>query len=195
LQKSISSTGRKQALQFYNQEEAEMRFSAPLFFFVACSFAVCSLPAAADDFPSRKAGLWEVKMTMPGGHSVTTQQCIDAQTDQAMQSNADARSKKACSKNNVQTSGNTTTVDSVCTIAGKTRTTHTVITRVSDTSYTAVTTTEGGSPAMPPMTTAGKWLGPCAADQKPGDMIMPNGTKMNILDMQKRGVPGAPPQQ
>jgi len=42
-----------------------------------------------------------------------------------------------------------------------------------------------------------RWLGPCAADQKPGDMIMPNGTKMNILNMPKaRGQPGtagAPP--
>jgi hypothetical protein len=36
-----------------------------------------------------------------------------------------------------------------------------------------------------------RWLGPCAADQKPGDMIMPNGTKMNILNMPKaRGQPG-----
>jgi hypothetical protein len=36
------------------------------------------------------------------------------------------------------------------------------------------------------MTMAAKWLGPCAADQKPGDMIMGNGMKMNILEMQKR---------
>jgi hypothetical protein len=43
------------------------------------------------------------------------------------------------------------------------------------------------------MTMAAKWLGPCTADQKPGDMIMGNGTKINILDMKKRGAqPGAP---
>jgi len=35
---------------------------------------------------------------------------------------------------------------------------------------------------------AAKWLGPCAADQKPGDMIMGNGFKVNILEMQKRGL-------
>jgi hypothetical protein len=29
---------------------------------------------------------------------------------------------------------------------------------------------------------------PCAADQKPGDMIMSNRFKMNILEMQKRGL-------
>jgi hypothetical protein len=48
-------------------------------------------------------------------------------------------------------------------------------------------------------TISAQWLGPCAADQKPGDMIMPNGVKMNIIEMQRRGgppgvpgVPGAP---
>jgi hypothetical protein len=36
-------------------------------------------------------------------------------------------------------------------------------------------------------------LGPCTGDQKPGDMIMGNGMKINILDMKKRGAqPGAP---
>ncbi len=28
-----------------------------------------------------------------------------------------------------------------------------------------------------------KWIGPCKADQKPGDMVMPNGTKVNMLEM------------
>jgi hypothetical protein len=28
-----------------------------------------------------------------------------------------------------------------------------------------------------------KWIGPCKADQKPGDMVMSNGMKMNVLDM------------
>jgi hypothetical protein len=31
----------------------------------------------------------------------------------------------------------------------------------------------------------GKWQGACPADMKPGDMVMPTGMKMNILDMQK----------
>jgi hypothetical protein len=32
---------------------------------------------------------------------------------------------------------------------------------------------------------AAKWLGPCKADQKPGDMIMAGGRKLNIRDMLK----------
>jgi hypothetical protein len=44
---------------------------------------------------------------------------------------------------------------------------------------------------------AAKWIGPCAADQKPGDMIMANGTKINIMDAQKFGAPAGirPPPQ
>jgi hypothetical protein len=31
-----------------------------------------------------------------------------------------------------------------------------------------------------------KWLGPCAADQKPGDMVFGNGTKVNIPELGNR---------
>ena len=34
----------------------------------------------------------------------------------------------------------------------------------------------------------GKWLGACAADQKPGDVIMSNGVKVNVPDLQKRAL-------
>ena len=30
-----------------------------------------------------------------------------------------------------------------------------------------------------------KWLGACKPDQKPGDIMMPGGMKMNIKDMEK----------
>jgi hypothetical protein len=43
------------------------------------------------------------------------------------------------------------------------------------------------------MTMEAKWLGPCAADQKPGDVIMSNGVKINIPEMQKHSLsPGSP---
>ena len=46
-----------------------------------------------------------------------------------------------------------------------------------------------GMPAETKMTIEAKWTGACKADQKPGDIIMGNGMKMNVSDMQK-GVPG-----
>jgi hypothetical protein len=33
------------------------------------------------------------------------------------------------------------------------------------------------------------WQGPCPADMKPGDMAMPNGMKINMMDMAARRPP------
>jgi hypothetical protein len=49
---------------------------------------------------------------------------------------------------------------------------------------------------MPPetnMTVESKWLGACKADQKPGDIIMANGMKMNINDRTPGRAGGMPP--
>jgi hypothetical protein len=153
-----------------------------------------AMPVAAAEMPSRKAGLWEIT-TNVASRSMKMQQCIDAATDQAMQSHASS-SGADCSKRDVQKSATGMTIDSVCTIAGKTTTSHIVVNGSFDSNYTMSITSEGGSlPAARTITLEAKWLGPCAADQKPGDMIMPNGMKMNILTMQKAArPPGAPGQ-
>jgi len=158
------------------------------------------MPASAVDLPTRKAGLWEIT-TDRSGHAMTMQQCVDAATDQAMQTRAGTAPQRDCSKHDVQKSGNTTTIDAVCTVAGKTRSSHIVITGSFDSAYTLTVTSQAeGQPAGQPVTLNAKWLGPCAADQKPGDMIMPNGMKMNIQNMQNMqkgmappGAAGAPP--
>ena len=150
-----------------------------------------ALPAVAAELPTRKAGLWEVKMSFENrnGAGQSIQQCIDPATDQAMQSSTGPPAQAACSKRDIQKSGDTVTIDSTCTVAGKTATSHAVITGSLQSAYTMTVTSE--SDALPSgkmtMTMAAKWLGPCAADQKPGDMIMGNGFKMNILEMRKRG--------
>ena len=155
--------------------------------FLAAAFA---MPAAAADMPSRKAGLWEIT-THVANHPMKMQQCIDAATDQAMQSQASS-SGANCSKRDVQKTATGMTVDSVCTIAGKTMTSHIVVSGSFDSNYSG-----GSLPAARTITLEAKWLGPCAADQKPGDMLMSNGVKMNIIDMQKAmrppGAPGAQP--
>jgi len=161
--------------------------------FLAAAFA---MPAAAADMPSRKAGLWEIT-THVANHPMKMQQCIDAATDQAMQSQASS-SGANCSRRDAQKTATGMTVDSVCTIAGRTMTSHIVVSGSFDSNYSMTITSEGGSlPAARTITLEAKWLGPCAADQKPGDMLMSNGVKMNIIDMQKAmrppGAPGAQP--
>jgi hypothetical protein len=151
---------------------------------------ICAMPALAAEMPARKAGLWEVKMTVENRNvpGQTIQQCIDASTDQMMQSSAGPFAQAACSKRDVVKSATGITIDSTCTVAGKTATAHSVVTGSFDSAYTMTVTSE--SEAVPggkmSMSMTAKWLGPCTADQKPGDMIMGNGMKINILDMQKR---------
>jgi len=149
-----------------------------------------AVPALGAELPSRKAGLWELKTTFENrnGASPVMQACIDASTDQMMQSSTGLYAQSDC-KRDVQKSANGFTIDSTCTGGGKTWTVHSAVTGSFDSAYTMAVTSHGDS--LPGgrmnMTVAAKWLGPCRADQKPGDMIMGNGIKMNILEMQQRG--------
>ena len=153
-------------------------------------FAVSVISASAADLPMRKAGLWEIT-TSVASHSIKMQQCTDANTDQAMQAHAGSAPQGDCSKRDVQKSGATTTIDAICTFAGKTMTSHIVVTGSFDSEYTLTMTSQAeGMPAGTAATLKAKWLGPCAADQKPGDMILPNGMKLNIQslpNLQRKG--------
>jgi len=145
--------------------------------------------AEAADAPARKAGLWEVKTAIEGqGRAVTVQQCIDAATDQMLQSSAGPFSAPLCAEREVKKSDTGVTIDSRCSFNGKAASAHAVITGSFDSAYTMTVTAEGGE--LPPvkMTSEGKWLGVCASGQQPGDVIMANGVKVNIPELQKRAL-------
>jgi len=158
---------------------------------------ICGTAALADELPSRKPGSWEVKMSIEGRNAPpqVIRQCIDAATDQMMQSSAGPFSAAACPKRDVQASADSITIDSSCAIGGKPATAHALIKGSFDNAYTMTVTSQsedipGGKMVM---TLEGRWLGPCATDQKPGDMIFSNGRTINILEMQKRSAsPNAP---
>jgi hypothetical protein len=160
------------------------------------------LSAAAAELPSRKPGLWEIKMVFEGRNipASTVQQCVDADTDKLMMSNFGNTAAQACSKRDIQMAGATITVDSICAVGQTTITSHAVITGSFDSAYTVqVNSKREGGPALPGvapggetrMSLQGTWLGACAADQRPGDMII-NGRKMNIRDLGKPMVPPRP---
>ena len=145
--------------------------------------------AEAADLPARKPGLWEVKTTLEGhGRGVTVQQCIDAATDQMLQSSAGPFAAPACPERDVKKSDNGMTIDSHCNFNGKPANAKAVITGSFDSAYTMTVTSEGAD--LPAMKTVseGKWLGACAAGQQPGDVVMANGVKINIPDLQKRAL-------
>jgi hypothetical protein len=145
------------------------------------------LPAAADEMPTRKPGLWEVTMSSNGRTNLVVQQCVDRSTDQALLQSAGPISVAACAKRDVQQSGNTLTIDSTCTVDGKPATSHAVVTGSFDSAYTMDITAKGeGLQSGLNMTLTGKWMGACLAGQQPGDVIMPGGIKVNIPELQKR---------
>ncbi len=169
-------------------------------YFRATSFLVLMffpIPALSAELPARKPGLWEIETTLPNSKlpKLVIWQCVDAATDQMMQSRAGINSQRECSKRDLQKSAGSITIDSTCTTSGKTRTSHVVITGSFDSGYTmTVTSRSEGAPESRTVTMAAKWISPCADDQKPGDMIMANGMKINIMDAQKLGAPAAVPQ-
>jgi hypothetical protein len=146
------------------------------------------IPAAsAADLPARKPGLWEVKTSIEGNpRALTVQQCIDEATDQMLQSSAGPFSAPACPDREVKKSDASMTIDSRCTLSGKSASAHAVVEGSFDHAYTMTVTSEGGDLPAVKMTIEGKWLGACAADQKAGDVIMAGGAKINVPELQKR---------
>ena len=148
--------------------------------------AAIATPAQATDLPARKPGLWEVKTSIEGSpRALTVQQCVDASTDQMLQSSAGPFSAAACPDREVKKSDASMSIDSRCSLGGKPATAHAVVAGSFDSAYTMTVTSEGGGLPAVKMTIDSKWLGACAADQKPGDVIMSGGVKINVPELQK----------
>jgi Protein of unknown function (DUF3617) len=154
----------------------------------ALSLSAAATAAQADDFPARKAGLWEVTMQLATAQHrpMTSKLCIDAASDTAMQKAALENAGVTCAKRDIVRAGQTVTVDSICTVGQSTLTTHMAMLFESDTLYHMETQSHFEPPlaaghADSTMKQDGKWVGPCPADMKPGDIVMFNGMKINVL--------------
>ncbi|MCC6775526.1 MAG: hypothetical protein IT537_02655 [Hyphomicrobiales bacterium] len=156
---------------------------------------VATAPVVALELPTRKAGLWELKMSFEGRNMPpqVTQHCIDAESDKLMSAIGNNMPKDTCRKQETKKVGNTFVIDAVCKVGTGTTTSQSVISGDFNSAYTVKVSSkrEGGAqiPGLPAdgtsnMTLEAKWTGPCKADQKGGDMIMSNGMKMNIRDLQ-----------
>ena len=159
---------------------------------IAALLALGSGLAGAAELPVRKAGLWEMKILRAGSPmpEMTMPHCTDATIDRQMSMASSPMSKEVCSRQDIQQTTTGFVSDSVCSIGGMSMTSHAEITGDFNSAYTLKTTShnEHGPPGMPhdtSMSIEAKWLGECKADQKPGDIVMPNGFKMNIKDMEK----------
>jgi hypothetical protein len=167
----------------------------PFSFRIAAGLLLAALPAltaSAVELPTRKAGLWELKMLRTGSPApeMTMQHCTDETTDKKMTTQLSPMAKQNCTKNETQKTATGYVTDSVCSFGGVTMTSHSEVTGDFNSGYSVkVTSHNDGAPAGAPrdtdMTLEAKWLGACPADQKPGDIVMPGGFRMNITDMEK----------
>ena len=151
-----------------------------------------STEAIAADAPKRKSGLWEMKTQMsgmpagmPGGGPI--QMCVDQANDNVMQERA--KEKSNCSVMDVNRGVGKVTIHSVCTSEGITATTDAVITGDFENSYKndmniTFSPARNGMSKMK-MTQEARWLGPCKAGQKPGDVMMPGMPAMNAGNAQQ----------
>jgi len=147
--------------------------------------------AWALDLPKRKSGLWDIRISRANKQPPqTVQMCIDQKTDNMAQQMGESVARQACSKQQIRREGNKILGDSVCKIGETTATSHTVFSGEFDRAYHGEIRTKY-SPALMGKSESvtlidAKWTGPCQPDQKPGDMIMPNGMKINIHEMQQQ---------
>jgi hypothetical protein len=151
-----------------------------------------TVPAAAEELPVRKAGLWEMKIVRASSAlpEMSMQHCTDPTTDKEMSDSVSPLAKQICTKRDIQKTATGYVSDSVCTVAGVSMTTHADIVGDFNSAYTVTSTSHSDKgPTGKPLDTTTKiearYVGACKADQKPGDIVMPGGFKLNVKDAEK----------
>ena len=153
----------------------------------AIAFTASAAIAQPAQFPARRAGLWTMTINMEGMKIPprTNKLCIDAATDAKLMKLGVAAKEADCTAMNISGTGNVRTVDSVCHMNGGEQHTHIMMTYSGNGAYHM----DMRSQFSPPIAGNGqshivqdaKWIGPCPADMKPGDMMI-NGMRINMLE-------------
>jgi Protein of unknown function (DUF3617) len=154
----------------------------------------------AQDTPKRKPGLWEIVSSTDrnGSQPRTLKMCTDAKTADLFSQLGDRAGAKACSKRDVQHQGTQITTDTVCTIAQSQVTSHAVMTFENPTSFT-IAVHSSYNPALfgrseSNSNQTGRWVGACPSDMKAGEVLLPNGMKINLNAMlESKGAAGESP--
>ena len=158
----------------------------------ACALALPTSRVAAEELPVRKAGLWEMKIVQAGSPlpEMTMQHCTDETTDKEM-----STAFSPMRQGDLLQAGHAEDRDRLCQRfrrAASRRVDHVACRDRRRFQFRlhrkTSSRTARGRPARrstPRTTIEAKWLGACKPDQKPGDIVMPGGFKMNIKDMEK----------
>jgi hypothetical protein len=142
-------------------------------------------PAQAEELPKRKSGLWEVKRSPTDAHPL--QMCVEEKSDNAFRFLAEGKHKEACKVDKFAREGDKWIVGATCTLANHkiTAKTHAVVTGKFDSAYKIESTSTFEQPVKEKTGTSAvieqRWTGPCKPDQRPGDVILADGRKVNLV--------------
>lgn len=145
--------------------------------------------------PARKNGLWEVILRPegPGPRTgQTVQQCTSAQAESVMLLSI-LRGQEHCSEVKVTrraaSAGGGYDIRTFCEVHDNPVRAQVALRGDLQSAYSG--TFEVKFPATPQNDTGrvafeGRWLGACKPGQRPGDMVLPNGVTVNVVDDKKR---------
>lgn len=145
--------------------------------------------ANAIDLPILKSGLWEVARVsdMEGGQRKISTVCLDANTQREMMSFGMGASMAFCPENDRRFEGNRLTIKATCQFNQSTIRSETVMTFQGDSAYHTEVSATYDPPflniAQSRSTLDGRWVGPCPANQQPGDLTLETGETINIRAM------------
>lgn len=153
----------------------------------AVAVSLFPISSQAADMPPIRAGLWEVKVDVDGESQGTIKQCVDADTAQNMLNAGQKMMGKSCSEVQMSREGAAYVSTVNCNLGVSKMESTTKLSGDFNSKYTSETMTKFNPPMMGQDTSVSKsvgtWVGPCEDGMRAGDTIMPDGQKMNVLDM------------
>jgi hypothetical protein len=142
--------------------------------------------AGPADFPTLKAGQWEMVTTpsTPGSQPRKSTICLDASTQKAMLDMSAGMQKEMCSRMDMRRDGAKFITDAECRLGTSVVKSHAVMTMLGDSAYR----TESQATFDPPFNDLreaktvieGKYVGACRDGLKPGDVVTASGQKINL---------------
>jgi len=150
------------------------------------ALALAAGSAAAVDFPTLKAGLWESQVSREGAapKGPAMRMCMDASLQKEMMDAGMGQMKELCSKNEIRREGNKVFGNAECKLGDSTMKSTSVTTFKGETAYhidikatydPPMAGRSSGSTAID-----AKWTGPCPAGMQTGDVLLPDGRKVNM---------------
>jgi hypothetical protein len=157
---------------------------------LALAFTAAAFAAPPPDIPALRPGLWEATLAAshrPQPHGSVTHVCIDQRTQRQVLEQLAFALPRMCSRNRFAMRGGRLVTDSSCTLGASTIEGRTETTFFRDTAYrTEVVGRVGptGHLAAAQRTVIdARHVGRCPAGMKPGDMALPNGLTLNLVQL------------